>query len=336
VILYLPFFRPQHREKVRIDWGGAALLSVALACLQLFVELLPRHGWNNTAAWLLASVVASAGALWWCERRATHPIVPTTMFRDRSLNVVFLLSALIGFIMFSLIFFSPLLLQAGFGLSPERAGLLVTPLAACVAVGSIFNSRIVIRLKNPTSIVSLGFALLVVACLGIATTTSRTPVWLLELPLFAGGIGMGFIFSNLNVFSQELAGRENFGIVTAVIQSTRMVGGMFGTAVIGVFVTRLYAARVPAAVLASVGYVPGTVLAQMRDPQALVDRHMEDSIRAALHGAGVLEVLRQTLASSIHLGFLLTAAAAAVAVWKVRAISHLRFRRVKPEAAFTE
>jgi hypothetical protein len=98
----------------------------------------------------------------------------------------------------------------------------------------------------------------------------------------------------------------------------------------------LYASRVPSAVLASVGQVPGTLLAQMRDPQALVDRRMEDSIRTAVHNAGILEVLRHTLASSIHIGFLLTAIAAALAVWKVRAISHLRFRKVKPESAFGE
>lgn len=332
VILYLPFFRPSHGDKVRIDWGGALLLSIALACLQLFVEMLPRHGWNATAGWLLLAVIVSSIGFLWCERRATHPIVPMDLFRDRSLNIVFLLSALIGFIMFSLIFFSPLLLQAGFGLSPQRAGLLVTPLAACVAVGSIFNSRIVTRLRKPTAIVSLGFSLLILSCIGLAASSLQTPAWMLEVPLFAGGVGMGFIFSNLNVFSQELAGRENFGIVTAVIQSTRMVGGMFGTAIIGVLVTRLYAARVSSAVLGSIGHIPSGLLARMQDPDALVDSHLKESLLASVHSTALLDALRETLINSIHIGFVLTALAAAVAVWKVRSISHLRFRRVKPQA----
>lgn len=336
VILYLPFFRPAHHGKVRIDWGGALLLSLALGSLQLCVELLPRNGWNSTAMLLLAAVIISTAGFVWCEKRATHPIVPAGLFRDRSLNVVFLLSVLIGFIMFSLIFFAPLLLQAGFGLTPEHAGLLVTPLAACVAVGSIMNSRIVIRLRNPTTIVSSGFLLLVIACFGIATTTNHTSHWLLELPLFAGGVGMGFIFANLNVFSQELAGRENFGIVTAVIQSTRMVGGMFGTAVIGVLVTRFYAARVPLAVLSQFNAVPAHLLAQMQNPQALLDQQAEASILASTHGAALLQAMRQTLVGSIHLGFFITAMAAAFALWKVRSISHLRFHRIKPESTFTD
>lgn len=338
VILYLPAFRPSHKEKVQIDWGGALLLSIALGCLQMCVELLPKHGLNLTTGTLLMAVILSSAAFLACEKRATHPIVPLNMFRDRSLNVVFLLSVLIGFIMFSLIFFSPLLLQAGFGLSPQRAGLLVTPLAACVAVGSIFNSRIVTRMSNPTVIVSVGFSMLVISCLGVMLTTAQTPVWLLELPLFVGGVGMGFIFANLNVFSQELAGRENFGIVTAVIQSTRMVGGMLGTAIIGVFVTRLYAIRVSHGVVDSVGNVPEHLLNQIRDPQALVDSSMQDQIRQQLyaHGTTVLDLMRHTLVNSIHLGFLVTALAAGLAVWKVRAISHLRFQRIKPEIISSE
>lgn len=338
VILYLPAFRPSHKDKIRIDWGGAVLLSIALGSLQLCVELMPKHGLTLTTGLLLLAVAVSSAAFLWCERRATHPIVPLDMFHDRSLNVVFLLSVLIGFIMFSLIFFSPLLLQAGFGLSPQRAGLLVTPLAACVAVGSIFNSKIVTRMANPTVIVSIGFTLLVLSCIGVTLTSASTPHWLLEVPLFVGGIGMGFIFSNLNVFSQELAGRENFGIVTAVIQSTRMVGGMLGTAVIGVFVTRVYATRVSTAVLGSLHNVPAHLLNQIRDPQALVDVQAQDQIvrQLASHGIEVLELMRHTLVNSIHLGFLVTAVAAAVAVWKVRAIAHLRFSRVKPEVLVSE
>ena len=341
VVFYLPAIRPSHNGKVQIDWAGALFVSVALGCLQLCVELLPKHGWSLITSLLLIAVVVSSVLFLRCEKRATHPIVPLNLFHDKSLNVVFLLSVLIGFIMFSLIFFAPLLLQAGFGLSPQQAGLLVTPLAACVAVGSILNSRIVTKLSSPTLIVSLGFSLLVLSSLGISVTSLRTPHWLLEIPLFGGGIGMGFIFSNLNVFSQELVGRENFGIVTAVIQSTRMVGGMFGTATIGMFVTRFFAARVPSAVSATVRHVPGRLLAQMQDPQALVDHRTEQEILAQIshltsHGSTVLDVMRQTLVSSIHVGFVITAVAAAIAIWKVRSISHLRFCRAKAESSFTD
>ena len=56
----------------------------------------------------------------------------------------------------------------------------------------------------------------------------------------AVGIGLGFILNNLNVFGQEIAGRERFGITTALLQSTRMVGGMLGTSIVATVVQHHY------------------------------------------------------------------------------------------------
>src|SRR6201999_2667609 len=113
---------------------------------------------------ILAALVAiGAVALLICERRATHPIIPLDLFRDSQLVTLFTLSLLSGFVMFSLIFFAPLLLQGGFGLSPQQAGLLATPFAGCIALGSLLNTRVVIHMKKPTQILSIGFALLLFA-----------------------------------------------------------------------------------------------------------------------------------------------------------------------------
>src|SRR6201999_3464743 len=190
---------------------------------------------------ILAALVAiGAVALLICERRATHPIIPLDLFRDAQLVTLFTLSLLSGFVMFSLIFFAPLLLQGGFGLSPQQAGLLATPIAACIAIGSLINTRIVIHLPKPTLILSIGFSLLVAASLGIGFATPATPHLWLEAAMGAVWIGLGFILNNLNVFAQEIAGRERFGITTALLQSTRMVGGMLGTSIVATIVNRRY------------------------------------------------------------------------------------------------
>ena len=223
--------------------------------------------------------------------------------------------------MYSLIFFAPLLLQGGFGLTPQEAGWLVTPLAGCVAIGSILNSNVATAVSRPALILGTGYTLLTVFCLGMAFSNRFTPHWLMEIAMAAGGIGMGFIFNNLNIFSQELAGPGRFGITTALIQSTRMVGGMFGTALIGMLVTRTYVARVAAAVTGSFGTVSPQILHELRDPEVLMDHH------SAVLSPQILEVGRDVLATSIHLGFFLTAIAAIIAIWQVRRIWHLTYTR---------
>jgi EmrB/QacA subfamily drug resistance transporter len=332
---HLPAYRPArhaHAGEVRIDWTGAALVAFVLGSFQMVIEAVPKEGLTPGNLVLAAAVAAGAAALLACERRATHPIIPLDLFRDPQLVTLFILSILSGFVMFSLIFFAPLLLQGGFGLSPQRAGLLATPIAACIALGSVINTRIVIRLPKPTAILSVGFGLLVIASASLSLATRRTPYLWLELAMSAVGVGLGFILNNLNVFGQEIAGRERFGITTALLQSTRMVGGMLGTSIVATIVNHRYAAGVGDALAVLGAPLQARWLPQLADPRVLIDPALRDGLvvqlkAAGLDGAGLIEAVRHVLVDAIHLGIGLTGVAALGAALLVRRISHIRFGR---------
>src|SRR5262249_35138283 len=152
-------------------WPGALLIAVALGALQMFVELLPKHGVTVNVAALLALSVASAYALWQWEKRCPAAILPVDMFRNRSLAALFTLAVLGGFTLFAILFYAPLLFQGGFGMSPKDAGLVITPLVVFITVGSIANGRVVSRVRNPNLMLYVGFALIALSCLGIAVAT---------------------------------------------------------------------------------------------------------------------------------------------------------------------
>lgn len=327
---YLPKFAPAHKGEVRVDWRGALLIAVVLGGFQLFIENVPAHGFSLFNAALLLAVAAGFAVLLRTERRATHPIVPLDMFRHPQLVVLFTLSVLIGFVMFSLIFFAPLLLQGGFGLSPQAAGLVATPIAACIALGSFINTPIVVRLSRPTHMVTTGFCLLAVASLGIGIAHRDTPHALLALAMACAGVGIGFILNNMNVFGQEIAGRERFGITTALLQSTRMVGGMLGTTIVGTLVNHWYARKVAVAVGEYAGTPAEHAVQRVLDPRILIDPSLRDALIADLHamgldGAPLVETARQTLVTAVHAGILLTGVAAIVAAVLVRKIRQIRF-----------
>ncbi|WP_322015656.1 MFS transporter [Paraburkholderia sp. J12] len=328
--VHLPAYRPVRTGEVRIDWTGAALVAIVLGSFQTLIEAVPRDGLSAWSLALGAVVIAGAAALLLCERRATHPIIPLDLFRDPQLVTLFTLSTLSGFVMFSLIFFAPLLLQGGFGLSPQEAGLLATPIAACIALGSLINTRIVIRLPKPTAILTVGFGLLVIASTSLAFATQDTRHLWLELAMSAVGIGLGFILNNLNVFGQEIAGRERFGITTALLQSTRMVGGMLGTSIVATIVNHRYAAGVGDALAVLGAPRQARWAPQLADPRVLVDPALRDALvsqlkAAGLDGAGLIEAVRHVLVDAIHVGIGLTGVAALAAALLVRRISHIRF-----------
>jgi hypothetical protein len=218
-----------------------------LASLQMGIERLPTKGLASSTLTLFAIAIGSCVLLHNWEKRHVQPILPIDLFGDRNLVLLFVLSFVAGFAMFSLLFFTPLLLQTGFGMTPQAAGIAVTPLPVCLALGSLANTRIVTRLRAPMTIVTVGFALIGAGCVGTSMLDSTSPHALGALSMGAAGVGLGFIFNNLNVFAQELSGRARFGITTALIQSTRMVGGMLGTATIGTLVSRSLARVVASA-----------------------------------------------------------------------------------------
>ncbi|MGC7532640.1 MFS transporter, partial [Pandoraea pneumonica] len=70
---------------------------------------------------------------------------------------------------------------------------------------------------------------------------------------------------------QEIAGRERFGITTALLQSTRMVGGMLGTTIVGTLVNHWYARGVAGAVTSYDGTPAAHAVARALDPRILID-----------------------------------------------------------------
>ncbi|NRO98751.1 MFS transporter [Paraburkholderia sp. NMBU_R16] len=331
---HLPYYRRERQGAVKIDWSGALLVALVLGGFQTLIEALPKDGLTTGNVALAGAVAVLAAALLICERRATHPIVPLDLFRDPQLVTLFTLSTLSGFVMFSLIFFAPLLLQGGFGLSPQQAGLLATPIAACIAIGSVINTRIVVRLPRPTLVLTIGYSLLVAASAALAFATPRTPHMWLEISMSAVGIGLGFILNNLNVFAQEIAGRDRLGIATALLQSTRMVGGMLGTSILATIVTHSYASGVSDALQTLGPKVATQWLPRLSDPRVLVDANLREAMLGELHAAGLdggalVDATRRVLVHALHIGIAIAGCAALCAVYLVKRIAHIRFRHAE-------
>lgn len=318
---YLPWIRQSQGGRVKLDWQGAVLIALSFGCLQLFIEMAPRQGASLLVLALGLTTLVSIVALIGWEKRCPDPLLPLAMFRDRSLASLFILSFFVGCLMFVLLFYVPLMLQGGFGMTPREAGLAVTPLVVFITLGSILNSRIVMHLSKPNYMLYSGFGLLAVCAAGLATTSNTTSGWLMSLYMMAGGLGLGFVMPNLTVFAQHVAGRSLLGISTAMLQSTRMIGGMLGTALVGALVTHSYVQgiyrAVPDAVKAPWG--PELINPQVLVNQAIQSDFIAQLFRQDLNGAAFIESARLSLVDAVHSGLLVTLVVAIIAtIWVVR------------------
>ncbi|RMR97378.1 hypothetical protein ALP75_204456 [Pseudomonas syringae pv. actinidiae] len=206
--------------------------------------------------------------------------------------------------MFTLLFYLPLLLQGSYGYSPQDAGLLLTPLALSITLGAIVNSRIVTRLANPNWLPIGGFIALSVACIALALVGLQAGFATLLGLILLAGLGLGFILLNLTVFTQTLAERQFLGIATALTQSLRLVGGLLGTAAMGVLVKLVYIANAQRALTAA-GQMQA--MPHLADPQALL-QHSPADVDATLLLA------RTALAQAVGTGLMICAALGVLAL----------------------
>jgi EmrB/QacA subfamily drug resistance transporter len=315
---HLPYFPPAAAlRRGRIDWLGALLIALALGGLQLFVQFLSRGGAGLVCAGSgVLSLLAFCLLLWW-ERRCVDPLLPTELFRDKSIRGLFILSVLAGAIMFVLLFYLPLLFQGAYGLQPKQAGFLITPLALCITLGAIVNGRIIMRVRNPNHVPLWGFVVLMISCASLAALGRTASFNTLLALMFGAGTGLGFILMNLTLFTQCLAERQHLGIATALLQSLRLVGGMLGTALAGSLVTVLYRIGIAGDFERSGA---AEQLAPFADPRILLNAQEQivqiKHLSAAGHnGLLLMEQVRDALARAIDVGLLLAAVLALMAVW---------------------
>ncbi|MDE3208423.1 MAG: MFS transporter, partial [Pseudomonadota bacterium] len=327
---HMPHIKNLHHQKtIGLDWLGALLVALVLGSLQFFVESVPLQG--SILISISAALVCflSLMFLLYHERRIEQPIIPLDMFRRGSLSALFMLSVCIGFILFGWMFYIPLMLQGGFGLTPNAAGLIVTPLVVCITVGAITSGRLITRLPSLSIIMYTGLGLLIAAGCGITVLEpSRGHLWTL-LCMIGGGLGIGLVMPNLTIFTQELAGRSHLGIATALIQSFRMVGGMIGTAIVGSIVHRYYTIHVTNYLHARHA---ASFAAALTDPQILVNPVAQHALVIHAHafdmdGNRLIAVARAVLVESVHVSLVLPVMMAIVGLWLMRKVPPLKLSR---------
>ena len=136
----------------RVDWLGAALLSVALASFLYGLSKANAWGWGSPRVLALILGGLALGAFWvWIETKVDQPLVDMRVLRRRSVLMTNVTAVLVGFSMFASFLLIPQLAQTperfgyGFGVSVTGAGLLMLPSTLVMLVAGPWAGRIAIR-----------------------------------------------------------------------------------------------------------------------------------------------------------------------------------------------
>ena len=239
---------PQARghRRPRLDPAGAAGVSASVALALVPLTLGHDEGWPAwTRACLAACVPVFALTLAW-ERRLTRrggePLLDLPLFGDRAFSAGTAVNFALVFFFGSFMFVLTLLLQAGLGQSPLRAGLQAGPLALAFTTMSVLGPRLAARL-GPWSI-TLGAGLDVLGTIVLVLTGLRygghLTGWALAPATAVIGLGQGMALPSLIGAALASVPPERAGAAAGILTTAQQFGAASGVAIVGaVFYTRL-------------------------------------------------------------------------------------------------
>ncbi|MGH2584055.1 MAG: MDR family MFS transporter [Dehalococcoidia bacterium] len=233
--LRLPYRRVQHA----VDYLGSALLVGAVTCI-LLVTVWGGEQYAWTSPEIIGLGIASAVLLvgfLWQEQRASEPVLPLRLFRNRIFSVASITGFVVGVAMFGAIVFLPLYLQVVKGASPTRSGLLLTPLMLGILTTSIASGQLISRTGRYRIFPIIGTALVVTGMLLLSRLASDTPQLVVSLYMLVVGAGIGMVMQVLVIAVQNAVEDRDLGVATSSANFFRSLGGSFGTALFGAILT---------------------------------------------------------------------------------------------------
>ena len=232
----LPAGRAEGRDASagRLDWRGLLLLSPGLALVVFGLSEVATHGSATFARMLpvLAGgllIAAFALRAW----RTPAPVVDVRLFEDRGFAAAAITVFLVGAALFGSLLLLPLYFQIARGLSPLQAGVLMAPQGLGAALGMNRAGRLTDRIGGgPVTIA--GLLVLMLGTVAFTQVTPGTPYWVLEVSLFARGIGLGFTMMPAMAAAYSTLERWQVPRATPMLNVMQRVGGSLGTAVLAV------------------------------------------------------------------------------------------------------
>jgi len=294
---------PRSAHKTAIDYFGAFLMTGTVTLLLAVLSLGGKtYPWDSTP--ILAACLILIAGVWLfirVENRASDPILPLNLFKDRMFSTSCITGFLIGIAMFGALSFIPLFVQAVIGTSATAAGSVLTPLMLGWVFSSIVAGRLLLKIGiRPTLI--MGLLILLVGCAGLTQfdmgMVKSTVAWTMAVV----GTGFGLSFTPLLIAMQNSVPRAQLGVATSANQFFRTIGGAVGVALLGAVMTeRMQGRFIDIGNFADSGLSRDQIYNLLQHPDAIVNsatRHMLPP--------SVLHAMQDILANALHHTFIAT------------------------------
>jgi EmrB/QacA subfamily drug resistance transporter len=220
-------------ERRGFDIPGAIALTASLVLMVFALVKSTSWGWATarTVGTLAISIIL-LGAFILIERRTTSPLVPLSIFANRSLSISNVVSLALGASIFSMFYFLSLYMQEVLGYSALRTGIGYLTIASAIIIAAGAAQALVAKF-GIRSVMTLGMLL---ASGGLVYFTQISPHGSYVATLLPGfllaGVGLGLSFVPVTIGAVSGVVADEAGVASGLITTTQQIGGALGVAVL--------------------------------------------------------------------------------------------------------
>jgi DHA2 family methylenomycin A resistance protein-like MFS transporter len=239
-----------------LDLPGQLLGSATLALLAGGAIEGGKHGFSAALPLVLFGAGAACLAAFIAvELRQEDPVLPLRFFRSAAYCAANAAGLVMAFVVVGLLFLFALYFQQVQGDSAIAAGLRFVPLTAAFVLAGPLVGRAIERVghRAPMTAGCVLLAAGTLLLLRVGPDSGYGPVW---WPFVIVGLGYGLLSTPMAAVVLGAVPRERSGMASSTNLSARLIGGVFGVAVLGALMSAgLHAALIAAAAVALAGAV---------------------------------------------------------------------------------
>ena len=234
--------REYKAERAR-SFDIVGFISMTVFLLSLLLALADGNSAWNTGGWTstfimscFAIAAVSLVVFLVTEFTVEHPILELNLMKSFNYSMANIVLFIFGFSVFGSTFLLPLYLQDSLGYTAYQAGAVYLPMGLIQGIvaplAGILADRTNPKIIAISGIVLLAWSWYLNGFLSLFSMHSE-----IMLPVYLRGFGMGLLFTPLSTIALSDIRKEKMAQASGLFNVIRQVGGSFGVAVIGSFLT---------------------------------------------------------------------------------------------------